>query len=110
MRESEEVSEFVPEEPLVESAPLAHRLAQTHCRPLPATGEDCAWYHGFWQYLRLMGLAKTSGGQGAFLVETLRGLAGAGQSPRVMVSGSADYSMPAHALWAYRREGATLQL
>ena len=30
------------EEPLAESAPLAHRLAQTHCRPLPVTGEDCA--------------------------------------------------------------------
>ena len=110
MPKSEEVSALFPEEPLVESAPLAHRLAHTHCRPLPATGEDCAWYHGFWQYLRLMGLAKTSGGQGAFLIETLRGLGRAGQSPRVMVSGSADYSMPAHALWAYRLEGAILQL
>jgi hypothetical protein len=99
-----------PEEPLVESAPISHLLAQTHCRPLPASGVDCAWYHGFWQYLRLMGLAKTSGGQGAFLIETLRGLARAGESPRVMVSGSADYSMPAHAWWAYRAEGAALRL
>ena len=106
----DEMSALFPEEPLVESAPLAHRLAQTHCRPLPATGEDCAWYHGFWQYLRLMGLAKTSGGQGAFLIETLRGLARAGESSRVMVSGSADYSMPAHALWAYRAEGAAIRL
>jgi SAM-dependent methyltransferase len=99
-----------PEEPLVESAPISHRLAQTHCRPLQASAEDCAWYHGFWQYLRLMELGKTSGGQGAFLIETLRGLARAGESPMVMISGSADYSMPAHALWAYRAEGATLRL
>jgi SAM-dependent methyltransferase len=28
----------------------------------------------------------------------------------VLVSGSADYSMPAHALWAYRAEAAPLQL
>jgi SAM-dependent methyltransferase len=98
------------EEPLAESAPLAHRLAQTHCRPLPVTGEDCAWYHGFWQYLRIMGITKTSGGQAAFLVEQLRGLARGGQSPRVLVSGSADYSMPAHALGAYRAEGAPLRL
>jgi SAM-dependent methyltransferase len=98
------------EEPLGESAPLAHQLAQTHCRPVPLTGEDCAWYHGFWQHLRLMGLTKTSGGQAPFLVEKLRGLARARESPRVLVSGSADYSMPAHALWAYGAEGAALRL
>lgn len=57
-----------------------------------------------------MGLTKTSGGQAAFLVETLRRLARAGDFPRVLVSGSADYSMPAHALWAYRAEGAPLRL
>ena len=99
-----------PEEPLAESAPVSRRLAQEHCRPRPGGGETCAWYHGFWQYLRLMGLAKTSGGQATFLFETLRGLARAGESPKVLVSGSADYSMPAHALWAYRTEGARLQL
>jgi SAM-dependent methyltransferase len=77
---------------------------------LAATGADCAWYHGFWQYLRLMDLAKTSGGQAAFLVEHLQALARAGQSPRVLVSGSADYSMPAHALWAYRSQATPLQL
>ena len=100
----------VPEEPLLESAPIASRLAQAHCRVLAATGADCAWYHGFWQYLRLMDLAKTSGGQAAFLVEHLQALARAGQSPRVLVSGSADYSMPAHAMWAYRSQAAPLQL
>jgi SAM-dependent methyltransferase len=100
----------IVDEPLAESAPLAHRLARAHCRPLSATGERCDWYHGFWQHLRLMGLTKTSGGQAAFLVDVLRRLARTGDSPRVLVSGSADYSMPAHALWAYRAEGAALSL
>jgi len=104
------MSDLFAPEPLPESAPLARELATAHCRPVPATGEDCAWYHGFWQYLRLMGLTKTSGGQAAFLVETLRGLARTSDFPRVLVSGSADYSMPAHALWAYRAEGAPLRL
>lgn len=98
------------DEPIAESAPLAHGLAREHCRPTAAGGESCAWYHGFWQHLRLMGLTKTSGGQGAFLVDRLRRLARSGQSPRVLVSGSADYSMPAHALAAYRAEGAALDL
>ncbi len=96
-------------EPLLESAPIARDLAAAHCRLVPATGTDCAWYHGFWQDLRLLGLTKTSGGQAAFLVETLRGLARTSDHPRVLVSGSADYSMPAHALWAYRAESAPLE-
>lgn len=98
------------EEPLAESAPLSHRLALAHCRPLFAMGEACAWYHGFWQDLRLMGLAKTCGGQAEFLVETLLGLTRAAESSRVLISGSADYSMPALAISAYQSEGAALQL
>ena len=57
-----------------------------------------------------MGLTKTSGGQGGFLAEHLRALARTGDAPRVLVSGSADYSMPAHALWSYQIQGAPLQL
>jgi len=98
------------DEPLVETAPLAQRLARQHCRTDPSTGEDCAWYHGFWQYMRVMKVAKISGGHVDFLVDALRALAGAGGFPRVLVSGSADYSMPAHVLSAYRQGGATLDL
>lgn len=98
------------DEPLPESAPIAHRLAREHCRKDPATGEDCAWYHGFWQYMRALGVAKVSGGHAQFLVEALRSAARSGRFPRVLVSGSADYSMPAHVLWAYRTEGAALEL
>ena len=98
------------DEPLVESAPLAHRLARELCRKDPATGEDCAWYHGFWQYMRVMNIAKISGGHVDFLVEALRSAARAGRFARVLVSGSADYSMSAHALCAYRAEGAALEL
>lgn len=98
------------EEPLSESALLAHRLAKEHCRADAATGEPCAWYHGFWQFMRLMGLAKTSGGHANFLAEELRAAARSGDFPRLLISGSADYSMAAHASWAYRQEGAELVL
>jgi SAM-dependent methyltransferase len=98
------------DEPLPVSAPLADRLALAHCRPRIGMSEACAWYHGFWQYLRLMGLGKTSGGQAKFLVDTLSDLARVAESPRVLVSGSADYSMAAHAIAAYQSEGAALQL
>jgi len=98
------------QEPLLESAPLAHRIAQTLCVPSLEAGESCAWYHGVWQYLRAMGLAKTSGGQAEFLVDALRSLIRSAGATRVLVSGSADYSMPAHVLAAFAREGAAIDL
>jgi SAM-dependent methyltransferase len=97
-------------EPVVDSAPLAHRIAQTLCVRPSGPGETCAWYHGFWQYLRAMGIAKTSGGQAAFLVDTLRSLIRSNAAARVLVSGSADYSMPAHVLFAFARDGAPVDL
>ncbi len=99
-----------PEEPLIESAPLAHRLAREHCRVDAVTGEPCAWYHGFWQFMRVMGVAKISGGHVDFLAEELRVTARSGNFPRLLISGSADYSMAAYASWAYRQVGAELDL
>lgn len=97
-------------EPLLESASLAHRWASTSCTLDASTGTSCAWYHGFWQYLRAMGLAPTLGEQGPFLLETLRPLASAGGRERVLVSACADYSLPAHVIHAYRGAGADLAL
>jgi len=97
-------------EPLLESAPLAHRWASTSCTFDPSTGTSCAWYHGVWQYLRAMGLAPTLGEQGPFLLEKLRPLARADGHERVLVSACADYSLPAHVIDAYRGEGADLAL
>ena len=51
---------------LVESAPLMELWSQTECRPKQKGGmeewakehhlepESCGWYHGTWQYLRLL--------------------------------------------------------
>jgi SAM-dependent methyltransferase len=97
-------------EPLLESAPLANRWAATFCPLDPSTGTSCAWYHGFWQYLRAMGLAPTLGEQGSFLLEKLRPLARVGGGERVLVSACADYSLPAHVIHAYRDAGADLAL
>src|SRR5207244_13364048 len=61
-------------------------------------------------YMIIIGFVKTCGCQATFLFKTLRSLTRAGESPKILVSVSADYSIPAHALWAYRTEGARLQL
>jgi hypothetical protein len=91
------------EEPILESAPLARRVAPGLCQPDPATGENCSWYHGFWQYLRALGLITTPEHHSVFLREAFGVVAGATDRPRILVSGAADYSILAHVLWACRQ-------
>ena len=92
-------------EPLEESAPLGRRLAGQLCRRDPASGDSCAWCHGIWQYLRLMGLAAAPEHHADFYRRALQSTRGAGAAPRVLVSGAADYSMLAHVLAIYRERG-----
>lgn len=90
------------DEPLAESAPLARTLASTLCA-------GCAWYHGTWQYLRLLGLAADPARHRCFFADVLGSLAREGRHPSVLVTGTADYSMPAHVAAAYG-EAAALDL
>jgi SAM-dependent methyltransferase len=79
---------------LVLSAPLARRMAPRLCRKDPITGEDCSWYHGLWHDLRLLGLAAAPDQQATFFRDAFARVAG--RSLRVLISGSADYSILAH--------------
>ena len=101
---------IVPEEPIIVSAPIARRVAPGLCHVDPATGEDCAWYHGVWQYLRILDLVPTPARHAEFFLDALRSLARAGAYRRVLVSGTADYSMLAHVLWAYQAENAPAEV
>jgi SAM-dependent methyltransferase len=80
-------------EPLPESAPLAWRRAPQLCSKDPTTDESCAWIHGFWQYLRLLGLASTPGLHSRFFIDALAACGVAGASRKVLISGAADYAM-----------------
>lgn len=92
-----------PEEALEISAPLARRLAPQLCRRDPASGENCAWNHGFWQYMRILGLAIAPEHHAAFLRDAMaRHLSG---SPRVLVSGTSDYAMLAQLVALFRAHG-----
>jgi SAM-dependent methyltransferase len=95
----------VPDEPLALSAPIARELSTRLCHFDPRRGMSCAWYHGIWQYLRLFDLITTPRDHAAFyraaLVEPVR--AGA---RRLLVSGTADYALPACLLWICGLAGA----
>ncbi len=93
------------EEPLAESAPLARQLARSRCRTDPRTGANCAWFHGFWQYLRLLRLIATPEHHAAFYESALGAAARSSDAKRVLVAGTADYGMLAHVIAAFRRRG-----
>lgn len=90
------------EELLLESAPLARRLAPGLCHKDPVTGESCAWIHGFWQHLRLLGFASAPDHHVEFFLRAMKTVTGEAETPRVLVSGAADYAMLALVIQAYR--------
>lgn len=98
-------STVTPEEPLALSAPLARQLAPQLCQKDAVSGEDCSWNHGFWQYLRLLGLITTPRHHADFFRQAFAGVAGDAGPPRVLISGAADYSMLAHVLAAFGERG-----
>lgn len=93
------------QEPLAESAPLARQWATRYCAE-GADGVCCDYYHGLWQYLRLMGLGPTLGGHAGLYLQGMADLAerwrvARGTPRRVLISGCADYAMLAHVLHAF---------
>lgn len=86
------------EEPLEISAPLAWQRAPELCHQDPDTQENCAWNHGLWQYLRLLDLITTPQHHAEFFKEAFARIPANAGSPRVLISGTADYSMLAHVL------------
>jgi len=71
---------------LLESAPLAYREAEQSCG-------ECGWYHGAWQYLRILGVVSPPYLQNAFYRSTIEPLAASGDYQHVCISGATDYAM-----------------
>jgi SAM-dependent methyltransferase len=91
---------------LRESAPLARALADRCCHS--QVGHDgCVALHGIWQDLRLLGLAADPDRHAAFFAAALG--AAAGDSPRVLITGSADYGMLATVHAAFHAAGRRLE-
>jgi hypothetical protein len=99
-----------PDEPILLSAPLARQVAAKLCRRDSVTGEDCAWYHGLWQDLRLLGLVATPALHADFFLTAVKHLALRQRLIRLLVSGAADYAIVAHLLWAGDAHGVELEI
>jgi SAM-dependent methyltransferase len=92
------------EEPLLEAASVARRLAAVLCPGID--GKDCSALHGLWPYLRILGLAADPNRHRAFFDAALGTLAGRGGFGRVLVSGAADQGMLARVASAYAAASA----
>lgn len=95
-------------EPLSTSAPIAYDLAQQMC-VAGDSATDCRAYHGIWQYLRLTDVIRSVRTDGPLFVAAAARQARAGRLRRVLICGTADYSMLAHLGHASRQAGMATQ-
>jgi SAM-dependent methyltransferase len=93
------MSAVASDDALDEAARLAREQAPALCRRDPATGYSCAWNHGLWPTLRLLGLVTEPALHGEFLRTALGAVAG--DAPRVLLSGAADHALLAQVLAAF---------
>jgi hypothetical protein len=84
------------EEPLVSSADLISGVAGVLCSGDHVDSENCSWYHGAWQYMRLMDLVSTPTWHDHFYRTSLETLLRVNPQARVLISGTADYSLFAY--------------
>jgi SAM-dependent methyltransferase len=101
---------MVIDEPLELSAPLARQLASRLCRKNPATGDSCEWSHGFWQYLRILGLAPVPRRHADFYREAFEQLVASSSRPKILISGAGDYGMLALVIGLFREGGIEPQV
>jgi hypothetical protein len=99
-------------EPLEESAPVIKSYADRHCLGAEGDGTGCRYYHGFWQYLRLLGLTNSLSSSAPHFLQLIDRFVRGRSQVRVLISGSADYSMLAHlnALFSHREISAQITL
>lgn len=103
---------------LVESAPLSEIWSRTECCSKPKGGmeewakenrlepESCGWYHGTWQYLRLLDMVAVPHWHREFYNRTLGGILKQKPNANVLISAAADWGMLASLHEAVQIAGA----
>jgi len=76
----------------LDAARFAHGYSHTHCQQYDSD-QTCAWYHGSWQFLRLLDLVSTPAAHASHFDAQLERIANDTAFENILVSGSADSSM-----------------
>lgn len=98
------------EEPLVSSADLISGVAEVLCSGDHVDRDDCSWYHGAWQYMRLMDLVSTPTWHDRFYRTSFEASLRQKPQARVLISGTADYSLFAYVVDVAIGMGATPEI
>jgi len=91
-----------------EVAALARRLAARYCEH--EGDQSCDWYHGLRPYWRALNLLADPTRHDDFFQSSLRPLASSGAFDRVLICGTADFTMPAMIVEAWAARGRTPRL
>lgn len=94
-----EKSKFELKEPLSSSADYCYNIAKSVCSKDYIDKASCVWYHSIWQYLRLLDLVSSPEWHSEFYIENMIKIFERKLSPKVLISGTADYSMLAYIIY-----------
>jgi hypothetical protein len=75
---------------------LVHGVSDVLCTNDHVDREGCGWYHGAWQYLRLLNLVSTPTWHSEFYLQQIATATEGKPVPRALITGTADYSMLAY--------------
>jgi SAM-dependent methyltransferase len=87
-------------EPLLESAKMIHTMAPMSCTSSHVDRISCSWYHGVWQYLRLLDMVSSPTWHSEFYQHWLTDSLCDRATKRVLITGTADYSVLAYVIAA----------
>lgn len=86
---------------LQESAELSLQWSQEYCVPSTSADHGCQWFHGPWQYLRILGLVASPDSHGQFYLDAFRrALPEQSRDYHCLIAGAGDYSLPHYLLCA----------
>lgn len=97
-------------DPLLESADMIYFAAQMGCKVDYVDETSCSWYHGVWPYLRLCNMVSSPRWHPEFYDTALRVQLGDLGARRVLISGTADYSMLSFVMEAAGRHRGELDV
>lgn len=95
----QEKARFELKEPLSFSADYCYDIAEKECTKDYVDSESCTWYHSIWQYLRLLNMVSSPEWHSDFYIYNIRKMLSRKISPRILISGTADYSMLAYIIY-----------
>lgn len=74
------------------AARFSYSYAHEHCQQYP-DNKSCAWYHGSWQFLRLLELVSTPAVHASHFDTQLKKIADDSSYKNILISGSADSAL-----------------